>query len=175
LAGIVPLDSGRVEVGGRAVALLEIGAGFRRAFTGRENILLNGALYGLSREDIEARTDEIIAFSELGHFIDVPVRTYSSGMFVRLGFVIAAYLDAAVLLVDEVLAAGDEAFQRKCEQRIAERVAEGTTLVLVSHDAGLIERTCARTIVLDGGRVVQDGPTAEAMPFYHRLMGTDGS
>ena len=172
LAGIVPLDDGRVEVGGRAVALLELGAGFGRDFSGRENILLNGALHGLMREEIEARAEDIVAFSELGSFVDVPVRTYSSGMFVRLGFAIAAHMDADVLLIDEVLAVGDESFQRKCEQRIAERIAAGTTLVLVSHDAALIQRTCARVVVLDGGAVAFDGPAAEALPFYHRLMGT---
>jgi ABC-type polysaccharide/polyol phosphate transport system ATPase subunit len=173
LAGIVPLDAGAVETGGRVVALLELGAGFGRDFSGRENILLNGALHGLTRAEIEERMEAIVAFSELGDFIDVPVRTYSSGMFVRLGFAIAANLPADVLLIDEVLAVGDEAFQRKCEERIAERIAQGATLVLVSHDAALIERTCARTIVLDGGEVVFDGATGEGMPFYHRLMGTD--
>jgi ABC-type polysaccharide/polyol phosphate transport system ATPase subunit len=173
LAGIVPLNAGSVEVGGRAVALLELGAGFGRDFSGRENIMLNGALHGLTREEIEERLDDIVGFSELGRFIDVPVRTYSSGMFVRLGFAIAAHMDADVLLIDEVLAVGDEAFQRKCEQRIAERIAAGATLVLVSHDAALIERTCDRTVVLDAGRVVFDGPTADGMGFYHRLMGTE--
>ncbi|MEO6496691.1 MAG: ABC transporter ATP-binding protein [Solirubrobacteraceae bacterium] len=172
LAGIVPLDSGSVDVGGRAVALLELGAGFGRDFSGRENILLNGALHGLTREEIEARTADIVAFSELGHFIDVPVRTYSSGMFVRLGFAIAVHMDADVLLIDEVLAVGDEAFQRKCEERIAERIAAGATLVLVSHDAALIGRTCARTVVLDGGSVVFDGASGDGLAFYHRLMGT---
>ena len=172
LAGIVPLDSGRVEAGGRVVALLELGAGFGRDFSGRENILLNGALHGLTREEIEARMDAIIEFSELGDFIEVPVRTYSSGMFVRLGFAIAANLPADVLLIDEVLAVGDEAFQRKCEEQIARQIAAGATLVLVSHDASLIERTCARVIVLDGGEVVCDAPAGEALPFYHRLMGT---
>jgi ABC-type polysaccharide/polyol phosphate transport system ATPase subunit len=172
LAGIVPLDEGRVEVGGRAVALLELGAGFGRDFSGRENILLNGALHGLAREEIDVRTQDIIDFSELGHFIDVPVRTYSSGMFVRLGFAIAAHMDADVLLIDEVLAVGDEAFQRKCEERIAQRIAAGTTLVLVSHDAALIARTCDRVVVLDGGAVAFDGPVGDGLPFYHRLMGT---
>lgn len=172
LAGIVPLDEGRVEVGGRSVALLELGAGFGRDFSGRENILLNGALHGLTKEEIDARTDDIIAFSELGHFIDVPVRTYSSGMFVRLGFAIAAHMDADVLLIDEVLAVGDEAFQRKCETRIAERIEAGATLVLVSHDAALIDRTCERVVVLDGGAVAFDGPVGDGLPFYHRLMGT---
>ena len=173
LAGIIPLQSGRAECGGQVVSLLELGAGFGRDFSGRENILLNGALHGLTKPQIEARMDDIIEFSELGDFVDVPVKTYSSGMFVRLGFAIAAHLEADVLLIDEVLAVGDEAFQRKCEQRIAEQVRDGATLVLVSHDAGLVERTCARVVVLDGGRVVFDGPVGDGMPFYHRLMGTE--
>jgi ABC-type polysaccharide/polyol phosphate transport system ATPase subunit len=172
LAGIVPLDSGRVALGGQVVSLLELGAGFGRDFTGRENILLGGALHGLTKAEILAREADIIAFSELGDFIDVPVKTYSSGMFVRLGFAIAAHLDADVLLIDEVLAVGDEAFQRKCEERIARQVAGGATLVLVSHDAALVERTCARVVVLDGGRVAFDGPCGDGLAFYHRMMGT---
>ena len=173
LAGIVPLNSGRVECGGRVVSLLEVGAGFGRDFTGRENIYLTGALHGLDRRQIEERLEAIIAFSELGTFIDVPVRAYSSGMFVRLGFAITAHLDADILLIDEVLAVGDEAFQGKCERHIAAKIAAGTTLVLVSHDARLIGRTCRRVVVLDGGRVVFDGEAEAALPFYHRLMGTD--
>jgi ABC-type polysaccharide/polyol phosphate transport system ATPase subunit len=173
LAGIIPLHSGRAECGGQVIALLELGAGFGRDFSGRENILLNGALHGLTKAQIEARMHDIVEFSELGDFIDVPVKTYSSGMFVRLGFAIAAHLDADVLLIDEVLAVGDEAFQRKCETRIAEQVRAGATLVLVSHDAGLVERTCARVVVLDAGQVVFDGPVGEVIPFYHRLMGTE--
>jgi len=173
LAGIVPPDRGRVRGGGRIVTLLELGAGFSRDFTGRENIYLNGALHGLSKAQIEERIDPIIAFADLGDFIEAPVRTYSSGMFVRLGFAIAAYLDADVLLIDEVLAVGDEAFQRKCMRRIAERISEGTTLVLVSHAAEAIERICQRVAVLDAGRVVFDGPSPEGLLFYHRLMGTE--
>ena len=172
LSGIVPLNSGRVACGGQVVAQLELGAGFGRDFSGRENIFLNGALHGLVKEQIEERLDAIIEFSELGDFIDAPVATYSSGMFLRLGFSIAAHLDADVLLIDEVLAVGDEAFQRKCEARIAEQIEGGATLVLVSHDPALIERTCRRVIVLDGGRKIFDGPVGEGMPFYHRLMGT---
>jgi ABC-type polysaccharide/polyol phosphate transport system ATPase subunit len=172
LAGIVPLNSGRAECGGRVVTLLELGAGFGRDFDGRENILLNGALHGMTRAEIEERTDAIIAFSELGEFIEVPVKTYSSGMFVRLGFAIAAHLQADVMLIDEVLAVGDEAFQRKCEQRIAERVQEGATLVLVSHDAALVERTCERVVILDAGAVVFDGPAVDGMAHYHEMMGT---
>jgi ABC-type polysaccharide/polyol phosphate transport system ATPase subunit len=172
LAGIVPLDSGRVACGGKVVSLLEVGAGFGRDFSGRENIYLNGALHGLVRHEIEERLESIIAFSELGDFIEAPVRTYSSGMFLRLGFAIAAHLEADILLIDEVLAVGDEAFQRKCEAHISRKIADGATLVLVSHDAALIERSCERVVVLDGGRVVFDGPTHEGLTFYHDLMGT---
>ena len=170
LAGIVPLDSGVAECGGRLVTLLELGAGFSRDFSGRENIHLNCALHGLDRAETEARIEAIVAFSELGDFIDVPVRTYSSGMFVRLGFAIAAHLDADVMLIDEVLAVGDEAFQRKCLERISELMDAGMTLVLVSHDAGTIERTCDRIVVLDEGRVAFDGPTREGMVHYRRLL-----
>ena len=170
LAGIVPLQAGRAECGGRVVSLLELGAGFGADFSGRENIHLNGALHGLGREEIEARIDRIVEFSELGDFIEAPVRTYSSGMYVRLGFAIAAHLDADVLLIDEVLAVGDEAFQAKCLRRIAEQMEAGTTLVLVSHDADTIERVCERVVVLDAGRVAFDGPTAEALVAYRRLL-----
>jgi ABC-type polysaccharide/polyol phosphate transport system ATPase subunit len=171
LAGIVPLHSGEAGCGGRVVSLLELAAGFSRDFSGRENIYLQGALYGLTKADVQRRLDAIIAFSELGDFIDIPVKTYSSGMFVRLGFSIAAHLDADVLLIDEVLAVGDEAFQRKCLRRISAQIAAGTTVVLVSHDAGSIERVCERVVVLDAGRVLFDGPTADGLLFYHRLMG----
>lgn len=173
LAGIVPLDEGRCDVGGRVVSLLELAAGFGREFSGRENVFLNGALHGLSKPEIEARLERILAFAELGDFIDAPVKTYSSGMLVRLGFAIAAHLDADVLLIDEVLAVGDEAFQRKCMRRISERIAAGVTLVLVSHDPGAIERVCARVIVFDGGRVVFDGPVADGLLRYHQQMGTE--
>jgi ABC-type polysaccharide/polyol phosphate transport system ATPase subunit len=168
LAGIVPLHRGTCEVGGRVVAQLELGAGFGRGFSGRENVFLNAALHGLTRAQVEERLDDIIAFAGLGEFIDLPVATYSQGMFLRLGFAIAAHLDADVLLVDEVLAVGDEEFQRRCEARIAEQIAAGATLVLVSHDASLVERTCARVIVLDHGAKVFDGPTAEGLAFYRR-------
>ncbi len=173
LAGIVPLQAGEAGCGGRVVSLLELASGFSRDFSGRENIHLQGALYGLEKEEIEARLPSIIGFSELGDFIDVPVKTYSSGMFVRLGFAIAAHLEADVLLIDEVLAVGDEAFQRKCLRRISEQIAAGATLVLVSHDPGSIERVCRRVVVLDAGRVQFDGPVAEGLLHYHRLMGTE--
>jgi ABC-type polysaccharide/polyol phosphate transport system ATPase subunit len=173
LAGIVPLQSGEVRCGGRIVSLLELGAGFGRDFSGRENIYLQGALYGFTRPEVHALVDRIAEFSELGEFIDIPIKAYSAGMLVRLGFSIVAHLDADIMLIDEVLAVGDEAFQRKCLRSISERIATGMTVVLVSHDAAAIERVCERVVVLDAGRVVFDGPTAEGLLHYHRLMGTE--
>jgi ABC-2 type transport system ATP-binding protein len=173
LAGIVPLESGEARCGGRVVALLELAAGFSRDFSGLENIYLQGALYGFSKAELERRIDAIIAFSELGEFIEVPVKTYSAGMLLRLGFSIAAHLDADVLLIDEVLAVGDEAFQRKCLRRISERIAAGATVVLVSHEPAAIERVCERIVVLDRGRVEFDGPTGAGLEHYHRLMGVE--
>jgi ABC-type polysaccharide/polyol phosphate transport system ATPase subunit len=170
LAGIVPLDGGVVRIGGHVAALLDLAAGFSRDFSGRENILMGGALYGLTRKQVEDRLDEMVAFSELGEFVDLPLKAYSSGMLVRLAFAIVAFLDADVLLIDEVLAVGDGAFQRKCEERIAAQVASGSTLVLVSHDLSLIERTCRRTVLLEGGRVAADGPTEVVLQQYVRLL-----
>ncbi len=175
LAGIVPLDSGRAECGGRVVSLIELGAGFGQDFTGRENIWLNGALHGFDREEVEERIDRIIEFSELGDFIDVPVKAYSSGMSLRLGFAIVAHLDADVLLIDEILAVGDESFQRKCLKRISEQMEEGATLVLVSHDPTAIERVCERVVVVETGRKEFDGPVAEGLLHYHRMLGAERS
>ena len=175
LAGIIPLDSGTAACGGRVVTLLELGAGFGADFSGRENVYLNGALHGFAREEIDERLDAIVEFSELGEFIDLPVKVYSSGMFLRLGFSVAAFLDADVMLIDEILAVGDEAFQRKCLARISERMDAGATLVLVSHDPTAIERVCRRVVVLDGGRVEFDGDVADGLLHYHRLLGTEGA
>ncbi|HEV3229052.1 MAG TPA: ABC transporter ATP-binding protein [Solirubrobacteraceae bacterium] len=173
LAGIVPLHSGSARCGGRVVSLLELGAGFGREFSGRENVYLTGALHGLTKDQIDERLADIISFSELEQFIDAPIRTYSSGMLVRLGFAITAQLEADVLLIDEVLAVGDESFQRKCLRRISERIADGTTLIIVSHSPLAIERICGRVVVLDAGRVIFDGPTAQGLLEYHRLIGED--
>jgi ABC-type polysaccharide/polyol phosphate transport system ATPase subunit len=175
LAGIIPLHRGFAGCGGRVATLIELGAGFGREFTGRENMRLNAALNGMGREEIDERIGDMIAFSELGHFIDAPIKTYSSGMLVRLGFSVAAHLDADVLLIDEVLAVGDEAFQRKCLRRIAAHIERGSTVVLVSHAPATIEHACRRTVVLDGGQVVYDGPTAAGLRFYHRLMGLESA
>jgi lipopolysaccharide transport system ATP-binding protein len=173
LAGIIPLDRGYAGCGGRVATLIELGAGFGREFTGRENMRLNAALNGMSKDEIDERIDEMIAFSELGHFIDVPIKAYSSGMLVRLGFAVAAHLDADVLLIDEVLAVGDEAFQRKCVRRILARIEHGTTVVLVSHAPATIEQVCTRVVVLDSGRLAFDGPTEAGLHFYHRLLGLE--
>ncbi len=170
VAGIIKPTAGRVRAEGRIGSLLELGAGFHPDFTGRENVFLNGAIYGLRRADIRQRFDEIVAFAELEHAIDRPVRTYSSGMTVRLGFAIAAFLDADVLLLDEVFAVGDESFQRKCFGRIARFKQEGGTIVFVSHDASAVERLCERAVLLDTGRVAFDGPTREAIARYRRTL-----
>jgi lipopolysaccharide transport system ATP-binding protein len=173
LAGIIPLQRGFAGCGGRIATLIELGAGFGREFSGRENIHVSAALHGMSRAEVEAQIDPIIDFSELGHFIDAPIKTYSSGMLVRLGFSIAAHLQADVMLIDEVLAVGDEAFQRKCLRHIRSRIEQGATVVLVSHAPGTIEAACRRVVVLDAGRVAFDGPTAEGLLFYHRMLGVE--
>jgi ABC-type polysaccharide/polyol phosphate transport system ATPase subunit len=170
VAGIIKPTSGRVQAEGRIGSLLELGAGFHPDFTGRENVFLNGAIYGLRRADIRQRFDEIVAFAELEHAIDRPVRTYSSGMTVRLGFAIAAFLDADILLLDEVFAVGDEAFQRKCFGRIFRFKRDGGTIVFVSHDASAVERLCERSVLLNAGQVAFDGPTREAVIRYRRTL-----
>jgi ABC-type polysaccharide/polyol phosphate transport system ATPase subunit len=173
IAGIIKPTAGRVRAEGRIGSLLELGAGFHLDFTGRENVFLNGAIQGLRRADIKARFDEIVAFAELENAIDRPVRTYSSGMTMRLGFAIAAFLDADILLLDEVFAVGDEAFQRKCFGRIFAFKEQGGTIVFVSHDASAVERLCERSVFLDGGRVAFDGPTREAVTRYRRALADD--
>ena len=141
-------------------------------FNGRENVFLNGAIQGLPRAEIKRRFDEIVAFAELENAIDRPVRTYSSGMTMRLGFAIAAFLDADILLLDEVFAVGDEAFQRKCFGRIFAFKERGGTIVFVSHDASAVERLCERSVFLEGGQVAFDGPTREAVdPIPTRARG----
>ncbi len=175
VAGIIKPTAGEVRTEGRIGSLLELGAGFHLDFTGRENVFLNGAIQGLRRADIRQRFDEIVAFSELEHAIDRPVRTYSSGMTMRLGFAIAAFLDADVLLLDEVFAVGDEAFQRKCFGRIFAFKQAGGTIVFVSHDASAVERLCERSVLLDVGRVAFDGPTREAVTRYRRALADDSN
>jgi ABC-type polysaccharide/polyol phosphate transport system ATPase subunit len=170
LSGIVKPTSGRVAVGGRIGSLLELGAGFHPDMTGRENVYLNGSIHGLRRAAIREKLDEIVAFAGLEDFVDLPVRTYSSGMYMRLGFAIAAHVEADVLLLDEVFAVGDEAFQRKCFGKIFDFKQRGGTIVFVSHDAASVERLCDRAILLKGGEVAFDGPTHEAVVAYRQLL-----
>ena len=173
IAGIIKPTRGRVSAGGRVGSLLELGAGFHPDFTGRENVELNGMLQGLTRARIRERFDEIVAFAELEHAIDRPVRTYSSGMTMRLGFAIAAFLEADVLLLDEVFAVGDESFQRKCFGVIAAFKERGGTILFVSHDASAVERLCDRAALLREGALAFDGPVHEAITRYRRLLADD--
>jgi ABC-type polysaccharide/polyol phosphate transport system ATPase subunit len=170
LSGIIRPTSGHVEVGGRVGSLLELGAGFHPDLSGRENVFLNGSIHGLKRSYIREQLDEIVAFAGLEEFIDLPVRTYSSGMYMRLGFAIAAHIDADILLLDEVFAVGDEQFQRKCFGKIFEFKQRGGTIVFVSHDAAAVERLCDRAILLRSGHVEFDGPTHDAIVRYRRLL-----
>jgi ABC-type polysaccharide/polyol phosphate transport system ATPase subunit len=170
IAGIVKPTTGRVQAGGRIASLLALGAGFHPDFTGRENVYLNGSIYGLKRAQIRGLMDEIVAFAELERFIDLPVRTYSSGMYMRLGFAVAAHVQADVLLLDEVFAVGDEEFQRKCFGKIYEFKQRGGTIVFVSHDAASVERLCERAVLLRDGSVELDGSTQEAIARYHKLL-----
>jgi ABC-type polysaccharide/polyol phosphate transport system ATPase subunit len=173
ISGIIKPTSGRVEVGGRIGSLLELGAGFHPDLTGRENVFLNGSIHGLKRAYVREQLDEIVAFAGLEEFIDLPVRTYSSGMYMRLGFAIASHIDADLLLLDEVFAVGDEQFQRKCFGKIFEFKQRGGTIVFVSHDASAVERLCDRAILLRHGAVEFDGPTHDAIVRYRQLLAGD--
>jgi ABC-type polysaccharide/polyol phosphate transport system ATPase subunit len=173
VAGIIRPTRGRVVVGGRVASLLELGAGFHPEFTGRENVFLNGALHGLSRAQIRERMDEIADFASIGAYLELPVRTYSAGMYMRLGFAVAAHVDADVLLLDEIFAVGDEEFQRKCFGRISQFKQRGGTIVFVSHDAASVERLCERSVLLRDGMVEFDGPTHEAILRYRSHLAED--
>ena len=170
IARILEPDAGMVTVNGRVGALLELGAGFHPDLTGRENVYLNASIMGLSRRDVDRRFDEIVAFSELERFIDVPVKHYSSGMYVRLGFAVAINMEPEILLVDEVLAVGDVAFQRKCFERIDRMRTDGITLLFVSHSADKVRAICSRAIWLDAGEVIADG-AADAVVQRYTMQG----
>ncbi len=166
ISRIIEPTSGRIEVNGRVGALLELGAGFHPDLTGRENIYLNGSILGLSRAQIRQKMDDIVAFAELERFIDVPVKHYSSGMYVRLGFSVAVHTDPEILLVDEVLAVGDASFQRKCLERIDRMRSEGATILFVSHNAETVRTICSRAIWLDDGQLVADGSAESVVARY---------
>jgi ABC-type polysaccharide/polyol phosphate transport system ATPase subunit len=166
ISRILDPTTGCIEVNGRVSALLELGAGFHPDLTGRENIYLNGAILGFGRHEIRRKVEDIIAFSELDRFIDVPVKHYSSGMFMRLGFAIAIYVDPDVLLTDEVLAVGDESFQRKCLEKIAELQSRGKTILFVSHSMEAIRSLCTRALWLNQGRVQMLGEVEAVVDSY---------
>ena len=166
LCGILRPDQGSIGINGRVAGLLELGAGFHPDLTGRENIYLNGSLLGFSKRQIDRRFDEIVAFAELEAFIDTAIKHYSSGMYVRLGFAIAVNVDPDVLLIDEVLAVGDESFQHKCYERLQDFKRRGKTFVLVTHDLGAVEKFCTQAMLLRDGRVVTSGTSRKAVDIY---------
>lgn len=163
ISGVMLPDSGTVRTRGRVAGLIEVGAGFHPDLSGRDNVFLNGAILGMSEKDIHRQFDSIVDFAEIGEFIDTEVRFYSSGMYLRLAFSVAVHTDPNVFLIDEILAVGDEPFQRKCILKIKELAEAGKTLVVVSHDLDLIGQICRRGVVLEKGRVVHDAPVAEAI------------
>lgn len=170
LARVIEPTSGKVHVNGRLNALIELSAGFHEELTGRENIFLSAALLGLSRREIQKKLADIISFSELEKFIDTPVKHYSSGMHMRLGFAIATVIESDILLVDEVLAVGDANFQRKCFERIAEIRERGTTILYVSHQMADVERHCDRALLIMNGRLIADGVPTEMAQHYKELI-----
>lgn len=170
LCGTLSPTEGTVDIRGRVAALLELGAGFNPEFSGRENVYLNGAILGISREEITRRFDDIAAFADIGEFIERPVKSYSSGMYVRLAFAVSACVEPDVLIVDEALAVGDAKFQAKCFRRFEELVARGTTILLVTHSIEQITRHCDRAILLEGGVVHQEGPPKDVANTYLDLL-----
>ncbi len=174
LSRVTQPSEGDIYLVGKVAALLEVGLGFHPDLTGRENVYLGGALLGLDRNTINARLPEISAFADIGHFLDQAVKKYSSGMYVRLAFAIAAHLDADILLIDEVLAVGDAAFQKKCLQKIQDINRQGTTILIVSHNLSAIEWLCQRCLVLNAGQIAFDGNPHDAILFYReKILGIE--
>lgn len=163
ISGVMLPDSGTIRTRGKVAGLIEVGAGFHHDLSGRDNVYLNGAILGMTEAQINEQFDSIVEFAEIGEFIDTEVRFYSSGMYLRLAFSVAVHTDPEVFLVDEILAVGDEPFQRKCLDKIKELSEAGKTLVVVSHDLELVSRICDRGVVLQHGNVVFDGPIQEAV------------
>ena len=175
LSRITRPTKGRVGVRGRVGSLLEVGTGFHPELTGRENVYLNGAVLGMSRREVHRKFDEIIGFSEVEAFLDTPVKRYSSGMYVRLAFAVAAHLEPEVLVVDEVLAVGDAAFRKKCLGKMDEIGREGRTVILVSHNMSTIASQCQRVLLLTDGRMTAEGPPSDVIPGYLATMSREGS
>ncbi|UPO75594.1 ABC transporter ATP-binding protein [Arthrobacter sp. Helios] len=163
ISGVMRPDSGTVGTRGRVAGLIEVGAGFHHDLSGRDNVYLNGAILGMTEEEINEKFDSIVEFSEIGQFIDTEVKFYSSGMYLRLAFSVAVHTDPEVFLVDEILAVGDEPFQKKCIDKIKELAGEGKTLVVVSHDLDLVSRICERGVLLEHGQIVMDAPVTDVV------------
>ena len=169
LSRITEPTEGRIRLRGRTASLLEVGTGFHPELTGRENIYLNGAILGMERQYIRNRFDEIVAFSGVAQFIDTPVKHYSSGMYLRLAFAVAAHLKSEILVVDEVLAVGDAEFQKKCLTKMSEVSSEGRTILFVSHNLSAVQRMCPRSLLLQAGQLIADGPTEDVLRSYLAL------
>lgn len=168
---IIYPTKGNIKVHGKISSLLELGAGFHPDFSGRENIYFNASIFGLTKKEIDNRLDKIIEFSELGEFIDTPVRTYSSGMYMRLAFSVAINVDADIILIDEILAVGDQKFQEKCMNKMLELKKQGKTMVFVSHSKNAVEFLCDRAIWLNNGTIQMDGKTKDVMKEYIKICG----
>jgi len=166
LTKIIYPNNGKIETHGKLTSLLELGAGFHPDFSGRENIYFNASIFGLTRKEIDDRLNDIIEFSELEHYIDNPVRTYSSGMYMRLAFSVAINVDADILLIDEILSVGDEHFQKKCYAKMKELKKQGKTMVFVTHSMSAVKELCDRAIWLYDGKIKMDGPTKETVEAY---------
>lgn len=166
LSRITEPTEGRIKMRGRIASLLEVGTGFHPELTGRENIFLNGALLGMTAKEIKARFDEIVAFSEIEKFLDTPVKRYSSGMYVRLAFAVAAHLEPEILIIDEVLAVGDAIFQKKCLGKMGEVAKGGRTVIFVSHNMVAVQGLCNRAVLMEGGRAIMSGPTRDIVGHY---------
>src|SRR5437870_5152247 len=170
IAGVYAPSSGRVEVHGRIAPLIELGAGFHHELTGRENILLNGLLLGLSKRQVQEREERIVEFAELGDFIDSPIKQYSSGMYMRLAFSVATEVDPDILIVDEILGVGDGGFRQKCFERILQFRSCGKTILFVSHDMSSVSRHCDRVLLIHNGELIEDGPSNRAIARYEELL-----
>ncbi|GAA1913878.1 ABC transporter ATP-binding protein [Arthrobacter gandavensis] len=168
ISGVMRPDTGTVGTRGRVAGLIEVGAGFHHDLSGRDNVYLNGAILGMTEQEIDEKFDSIVEFSEIGQFIDTEVKFYSSGMYLRLAFSVAVHTDPEVFLVDEILAVGDEPFQKKCIDKIKELAGEGKTLVVVSHDLDLVSRICERGVLLEHGQIVMDAPVREVVDRMRR-------
>lgn len=168
---IIYPEKGTIEINGKVSSMIELGAGFNTDFTGRENIYFNASMYGLGKKDVDPIIDDIIKFSELGDFIETPVRTYSSGMYMRLAFSIAVNVQADILLIDEILAVGDAHFQNKCLNKMKELKAQGKTMVFVSHNIDQVKSFCDRALWIKDGEIVMDGDTDKVLQEYIKVQG----